>query len=277
MASVAEKGARTGPRRTARALPVLFVSHGSPMTAVETSVYTRGLYGFFAGVPRPRAVVVVSAHFLASSPVRVTASARPETLHDFGGFPPELYRLAYPCPGDPALAAMIVGLLDGAGIPAALDERRGLDHGTWVPLSKLAPEADVPVVAVSLPYGAPPRELMALGAALAPLRDEGVLLVGSGGLVHNLRAVRFGADDAPVDRWARAFEDFMIEKLRVRDVAALVDYAARAPHVGLAHPTTDHLDPVFVVLGASRAGDVYADVTTGIRMGNLSMRSFRFG
>jgi len=169
--------------------PALFVSHGSPMIAIEDDPWGRALGGFAARLPRPRAAVVVSGHFEEREPVRVTASAAPETIHDFYGFPDALYRIRYPAPGDPALARRVAALLGGAGFAAELDPSRGLDHGAWVPLRFLYPDATVPVVQVSQPAPRSPETMLALGAALAPLRDDGVALVGTGGVVHNLRRI----------------------------------------------------------------------------------------
>src|SRR6185369_6080795 len=149
--------------------PALFVSHGSPMIAIEDDPWGRALNEFGARDPRPRAAVVVSGHFEEPGPVRVTASGAPKTIHDFYGFPDELYRIRYPAPGDPALAGRVAGLLEGAGFPAALDPDRGLDHGAWVPLRFLYPDASVPVIEVSQPSPASPARMLALGAALAPL------------------------------------------------------------------------------------------------------------
>ena len=184
-------------------LPVLFVSHGSPMVALETDDYTRALEGWAGGVPRPTAIVVVSAHWQASRPVRVATSAAPATIHDFYGFPPELYALRYTPPGEPGLGSEIIARLQDAGIEAEADPGRGLDHGVWVPLRFLYPGAEVPVVAVSLSAPARPRELLALGRALAPLRAAGILILGSGGVVHNLGRLDRRGESAPVTEWAR--------------------------------------------------------------------------
>jgi 4,5-DOPA dioxygenase extradiol len=233
-------------------LPTLFVSHGSPMIALETKGdYARDL-GNFGGENRPRrAVVVVSAHWQTPDR-RVTAS--PRLVYDFGGFPDELYRIEYPCKGDDALAEEIARKI------GAKKEDRGLDHGTWIPLRFLFPEAAVPVVQVSLPRVGR-AELLRLGDELRSLED--VLLVGSGGVVHNLHLLHWEDERAPVDRWARAFDDWVWEHL-----GPDLD-GARGPHFDLAVPTSEHLDPLYVVLGEKDRL-----VHEGFRHGNLSMRTF---
>jgi 4,5-DOPA dioxygenase extradiol len=253
--------------------PVLFVSHGSPMVALEHDDYGEALAAFGAAAPSPRAVVCVSAHWEAPAPVRVAAAPRPATIHDFGGFPEALYRLAYPAPGDPTLAADVVARLREAGIPAVEDPRRGFDHGVWVPLRRVYPDAGVPVVPVSLVAGAPPADLLQVGRALAPLRDQGVLVMGSGGVVHNLGRLDRHAGREPVTGWARVFDDWVRERLAPLDLEALAAYRRQAPHADLAVPTTEHFDPQFVALGAPRPGDRLADVYTGFRHGSLSMRT----
>lgn len=233
------------------------------MLAVEEDGVTSMFRRWGAGLS-PRAIVVVSAHWEAPGPVRVTGAERPTLIYDFSGFPPELYDVRYPSPGDPALAADIVRRLEGA----TLDPRRGIDHGAWVPLVHAFPAAKVPVLQVSLPVPRTPERVAQVGKALAPLRDEGVLLIGSGGLVHNLRRVHFDDKNAPVDGWAAEFDGW------VRDHSdALADYR-RAPHAAEAVPTTEHFDPAFFVLGAALPGDRLSWLYEGFHYGNLSMRSF---
>jgi 4,5-DOPA dioxygenase extradiol len=254
--------------------PVLFVSHGSPMAALQHDDYARALGTWAAAQPHPRAVVVVSAHWEAPRPVRVTASPAPATIHDFSGFPAALYGLRYPAPGAPALATTLVERLKEAGIPATLDPGRGLDHGVWVPLRFMYPEADVPVVAVSLPRPATPEALVAVGAALAPLRGDNVLVVGSGGVVHNLGLLDPRSVGPPVPAWARAFDDWVRDRLAAGDAEGLAGYGRRAPHAARAVPTTEHFDPLFVVLGAADGDGRVLDVYEGFRHGSLSLRTF---
>jgi 4,5-DOPA dioxygenase extradiol len=259
----------TSPAR----LPVLFVSHGAPSVAVEEDDYTAALRAWGAGVGPPAAVVTVSAHWPAAPPVRVTTGPAPATIHDFSGFPPALYRIRYPARGAPALAARILDALRGAGFSAQGDLARGLDHGSWVPLRLLFPAADVPVVAVSLPAPAEPEVLCALGAALAPLRDEGVLVVGSGGVVHNLGRLDWRAAPTTVAPWAREFDAWVRERVGAGG-DSLLRYATEAPHARFAVPTTEHFDPLFVVLGAAAGDRRVVDVYQGFRYGTLSMRTF---
>jgi 4,5-DOPA dioxygenase extradiol len=258
--------------------PALFVSHGSPMIAIEDDPWGRALRELGAREPRPRAAVVVSGHFEEPDPVRVTASEAPPTIHDFYGFPDELYRIRYPAPGDPALAGRVAALLEGGGFPATLDPDRGLDHGAWVPLRFLYPDARVPVIEVSQPSPASPARMLALGAALAPLRDDGVAIIGTGGVVHNLRRIDPAADaTGRVAEWAQEFDAWFAERLDGMDVEALADYRRRAPHAALAVPTPDHFDPIFAVLGAAAPGERATTVHEGFRYGTISMRSFVVG
>jgi len=252
--------------------PALFVSHGSPMTALDQGPFAEALRRFAEGV-QPRALAVVSAHWESHGGIFVTASNRPETIHDFGGFPRALHELTYPAPGAPDLARAIVDRLSAAGYAASAHPTRGLDHGAWVPLHLAWPQAHLPTVQISLPRELGPKALLALGHALAPLREQGVLLVGTGGLVHNLGAIDWN-EGAPPDARAKAFDDWFAAGLAKLDVEALCDYRARAPEVALAVPTPEHLHPVFVVLGARLPGDAIETVFEGFQHGTLSLRSF---
>ena len=256
--------------------PAVFVAHGAPSLALESDRFTEALGRFGREHQNPQAIVVVSAHWQARPPVRITAAARPSILYDFGGFPEALYRLEYPCSGDPDLAREIVELLSRAGFEAMLDPGRGLDHGVWVPLRFMYPRADRPVVQVSLPLGSDPSGLLCLGAALSALRDRGVLLLGTGGVVHNLRRVRMDQKDSPVDSWAAEFDSWVGARLQRRDVEALTAYRAQGPRADLAVPESEHLDPLFVVLGAARSKDRVVSVYEGFQHGNLSMRSVAY-
>lgn len=253
-------------------MPVLFISHGSPMTGIEDDSYTAALEALGKKLPRPKAIVVVSAHWEAGPPVRITGGASPRLIYDFGGFPDELYSLPYPAQGDPRLGSEIARMLS-----AKVDPQRGFDHGVWIPLRRLYPAADVPVVAVSLTQGATPADYVGVGKALAPLRDRDVLLVGSGGVVHNLRRVRFGDKAAPLDDWAREFDGWVWERIQSGTHVPLVDYRRQAPHADLAVPTTEHFDPLFVALGAAGPDDRPRSVHEGFHYGNLSMRTFMLG
>ena len=255
-------------------VPAIFVAHGAPTLALEEDGYTRALAAYGARLESPAAILVCSAHWQAPPPIRLTGAPRPGLIHDFAGFPDALYRVRYDCPGAPDLAREAAGLLGAAGIEARLDPERGLDHGAWVPLRFLRPAADVPVVQVSLPAGAGPDDLQRAGAALAPLRERGVPILGTGGIVHNLRRVRMDDKEAPVEPWALEFDAWVAERIARSDVAALRDYRTRAPHAALAAPTSEHFDPVFVVLGAALPGDRTQSLYAGFHHGSLSMRSF---
>ena len=250
-------------------MPSLFISHGAPSIAIEQDDFTRAVASFGESLRDARAIAVVSAHWQARG-VRINAVARPETIYDFGGFSEELYKIRYEAPGDPALAREIAALLGGA----PLEEQRGWDHGLWVPLRILLPEANIPLVEIAQPYPTTPADLFRIGQALAPLRDRGVVIAGSGGIVHNLRAINLGGKNARVDEWAREFDDWFAEHLAARDFEILTRYRDLAPHANLAVPTPEHFEPVFVALGASRETDSLTTIYEGFHYGNLSMRTF---
>jgi 4,5-DOPA dioxygenase extradiol len=253
--------------------PSLFVSHGSPMFALEPGLLGPALQRIGLALPDLAAVVIVSPHWQTRG-VRIGTSAAPETIHDFGGFPAPLFQLQYPAPGAPTLAQDAARLLEQAGFAVVLDERRGLDHGAWVPLRYLFPDADVPVFQVSLPQDIDAAGALRLGQALAPLRERGVLVVGSGSLTHNLYEFRQHIRDP---EYAQAFADWVADAVRRRDIDALVDYRARAPHGERAHPTEEHYLPLLVALGASGDDDTASLVEGGMTHGVLSMDSFGFG
>jgi len=262
---------------TAARFPALFVSHGSPLAAIEKDGWSLALAEFASTLPRPRALVVVSGHWEAPRPVRVGSSAQPETIHDFSGFPEELHRISYPAPGDPALAARVGELLTKAGFEARLDPTRGLDHGAWIPARVLFPEAKIPVVELAQPLPRTPADGLRIGAALSRLREEGVLLIGSGGIVHNLARMDSADDPSRVATWARAFDSWIAERLETMDVAAIASYRYSAPEADRAVPTPEHFDPIFVVLGSARPGERVRTIHEGFRYGTLSTRTFVTG
>lgn len=229
--------------------PTLFLSHGSPMTALGGDALSAVWTQLATRLARPSAIVMVSAHWTTHRPV-VGGSARPQTIHDFGGFPEELYALRYPAPGAPELAQHIVEQLDRAGIAAAVDSARGIDHGAWVPLRALFPAADVPVLQLSVQPELDARHHLALGAALASLADENVLVVGSGHLTHNLGEYLRGR---PRAAQSVAFRDWVHARLLGGDIDALADWQRQAPHARFAHPSVEHFLPLFVALGAAGA------------------------
>jgi 4,5-DOPA dioxygenase extradiol len=255
--------------------PSLFISHGSPALIGEDIPAREFLAGLGRELGRPSAILVASAHWETSAPRASTATA-PETIHDFYGFPEALYRLRYPAPGAPAAATKAVELLRRAGFAADTDATQGLDHGAWSPLLLMYPKADVPVAQISIqpPLGA--AHHLALGRALAPLRADDVLVLGSGGATHNLAALDRGAHGAPPD-WAVAFDTWLDEKLTSGDDAALADYRRQAPHARMAHPRDEHLLPALVAFGAAGEGVKARRLHDSFAHGSLSMAAYAFG
>lgn len=235
-------------------LPSLFLSHGAPTLPIDPSMPSGEFAALGARLPRPRAILVLSAHWGTNVPVASTAEA-PETIHDFYGFPRPLYELQYRAPGAPDVARQAAALLDAAGM-AAQTQPRGLDHGAWVPLLLMYPQADIPVAQLSIQPHRDPAHHYAVGRALRPLAEDGILIVGSGQITHNLRAADFGAKPGDADPRVAEFTDWFEERLAQRDIDALLDYRARAPHAAAMHPTDEHLLPVFAAIGA--ASDDYA-------------------
>jgi 4,5-DOPA dioxygenase extradiol len=258
-------------------LPTLFISHGAPTYALAPGVAGSQLTALGRSMPKPRAVLVVSPHWTTDE-VRVGAALQPETIHDFGGFPAALYRLRYPVPGDPRLAARTQDLVRSAGWKVALDVERGLDHGAWVPLSHLYPTADVPSIQVSMPAQLDAAAAYALGQALAPLADEGVLIVGSGSLTHNLYEFRSANSEEPA--YAREFVAWVRNTVTSGDRARLQQTLELAPHAGRAHPSSEHFLPLLVAAGASdgvSGSSAPVDVLDGgFTHGVLSMESYVF-
>lgn len=253
--------------------PSLFISHGSPMLALEPGESGPALAQLAAGMPRPKAIVIVSAHW-ESQELLVNANPQPETWHDFGGFPAALFAVQYPAPGLPTLSAEVVELLQAAGLPARTNSQRPFDHGVWVPLSLMYPDADIPVVQVSLPSREGPALQTRVGRALASLRDQDVLIIGSGSITHNLGELDWHAGPESVEPWAKAFRDWMIEKLASNDEAALHDYRVQAPNAVRNHPSDEHLLPLYFARGA---GGDFSVAHKGFTMGALGMDIYRFG
>ncbi|MGF6399323.1 4,5-DOPA dioxygenase extradiol [Pseudomonas frederiksbergensis] len=253
--------------------PSLYISHGSPMLALEPGASGPALARLAAALPTPKAIVIVSAHW-ESSELLVSGNPQPETWHDFGGFPQALFEVQYPAPGNPQLAAEVVELLKADGLPARIDTQRPFDHGVWVPLSLMYPQADIPVVQVSLPTRGGPALQTRVGHTLASLREHGVLLIGSGSITHNLRELDWHAGPESVEPWAKAFRDWMIEKLEANDEAALHDYRQQAPNAVRNHPSDEHLLPLYF---ARAAGGEFSIVHQGFTMGALGMDIYRFG
>jgi 4,5-DOPA dioxygenase extradiol len=256
--------------------PTLFISHGAPTLALTDSPARTFLRELGARLPRPKAVVVASAHWETPSP-RMSAQAANETIHDFRGFPRALYEMRYPAPGSPELAARIVDLLANAGLPAEADAKRGLDHGAWVPLSLMYPAADIPVLQVSIQPQRGPAYHEALGHALSPLRADDVLIVGSGSFTHDLG--RFHGQDIdtapPPD--VIAFADWFDKALSENRAADLLDYRRLAPYAAENHPTEEHLLPLFVAHGAAGAASKTQHLHASSTYGILRMDAYAFG
>ena len=257
-------------------LPTIFVSHGSPMLALQDSPARRFLQGLGESLPRPKAIAVVSAHWETAGAPAVSLSAQPETIHDFGGFPKALFDMRYPANGAPEVAERVAALFDAAGIPVGRSASRGLDHGAWVPLSLMYPDADVPVMQISLVRGASPAAHAKLGQALAQLRHEGVLVIGSGSLTHNLYEFRGQPVDAPSPAWVSEFERWMRERLEADDTAALLDYRNQAPSAKENHPSEEHLLPLFVAMGAAGAMAKAQLLHSSFEHGVLAMDAYAF-
>ncbi len=255
-------------------LPAIFFGHGNPLNALQENDYTRGWAALGRALPRPRAILCVSAHWYVPE-TAVTAMAAPRTIHDFGGFPPELYQVQYPAPGSPALAERVQALL--APLPVRRDEQWGLDHGTWSVLCHAFPQADVPVVQLSLDATQPAAFHYELGQRLAPLRAEGVLIIGSGNLVHNLRAYAWGQREAQPYDWAERFEARVRALLLAGDDGPLIDYETLGPEARLAVPTPEHYLPLLYVLGARGTDEPVAFPIEGIEGGSISMLTVQFG
>lgn len=253
-------------------MPALFIGHGSPMNALETNRYTDAWRALGAALPRPEAVLCISAHWQTRG-LAVTAMAQPRTLHDFGGFPQTLFAVRYPAPGSPAMAARVAEVLQP--LPVALDSLWGLDHGAWSVLVHLFPEADVPVLQLSLDATQPAAFHYALGQQLAPLRDEGVLLLGSGNVVHNLG--RLDWQLGVPQPWATRFEAFARRCIIECDHAPLIDWEAQGEDARQSIPTPEHYWPLLPIL-ASQAADEHAEIVVdGIELGAISMMAVQVG
>jgi 4,5-DOPA dioxygenase extradiol len=262
------------------ALPSLFISHGSPDTVIAGTAAANWMKQMAGGLPRPRAIVVASAHFEVTGGVAVSADPEPETIHDFGGFAPELYAMQYPAPGEPQLAARIAADLQGAGFQARTVDRRGFDHGVWAPLKLIYPDADIPVVSLSVDPREGPEHHYRLGQALSGLGAEGVLVIGSGSFTHNLgaafKALRAGQRELEVPGWVTDFTVWMNARLAAGDVASLIDYRAQAPFAVENHPTDEHLLPLYVALGAAGPGAQAGLMHDSSDFGVLAMSMWRF-
>lgn len=256
--------------------PVLFVGHGSPMNAIEDNEFSRGWRTVGKTIPKPNAILCISAHWETKG-TQVTAMEKPKTIHDFGGFPKELFEVQYPAPGNPELAKETQGMVRKTGI--ALDEKWGLDHGCWSVLKHLYPNADVPVVQLSLDYYQEAQFHYDLARELAPLRNKGILIIGSGNMVHNLRMVAWDKLDAPEYGYEWAFEanNKMKKFILARDYKALIDYQSQGDAFNLAIPTPDHYLPLLYALALREKNEGVSLFNDKLVGGSLSMTSLKIG
>jgi 4,5-DOPA dioxygenase extradiol len=251
----------------------IFISHGSPMHALQPGAAGEAWKALGERLPRPKAILIASAHWETQLPM-LTGADKPQTIHDFYNFPEPLYKLRYPAPGAPEVAKRAQSLLKNAGFTAAIDGCRGLDHGAWSPLLYMYPQADIPVVQISVQPELGPQHHVALGNSVRKLADEGVLIIGSGHMTHNLRDWSRGqGQPAP---YAHEFQQWVKHKLETKDVEAMVDYRARTPHGVRAHPTEEHFLPLFFALGAAAGKARPERVYDAIDSGVLAMDAYLF-
>jgi len=255
-------------------LPSVFISHGSPMHALEPGAAGEAWAALGRNLPQPKAILIASAHWETNVPM-LTGAERPETIHDFSGFPAPLYKLRYPAPGSHELAQRAQALLKQAGFTAGIDGLRGLDHGAWAPLLYAYPKADIPVVQISVQPALGPGHHAAVGHALRKLSDEGVLVIGSGHLTHNLRDWDRSGRTAPLP-YAKAFQAFVFEKIESHNLDALAEYRSLSPDGVRAHPSEEHFLPLFVALGAARDDSKPERVFDAIEAGALAMDAYVF-
>lgn len=256
-------------------IPALFVSHGAPTVILDESPVRTFLAKLAETVDKPKAILAVSAHWETDHPV-VSDAEKPETIYDFYGFPDALYKMTYPAPGAPGLAARTAKLLNDAGLGPVTTETRGLDHGAWVPLMLGWPDADIPVTQLSIQSGKDPKWHYRLGEALRPLRDDNVLILASGNLTHNLREFRgHKIDDAP-EPWASAFDEWASWAIAEGRTEDLLDYRRRAPEAVRNHPTDEHLLPLYVAMGAGAPGQPGRHLHKSYTYGVLAMDAFAF-
>jgi len=256
-------------------MPVLFLSHGAPTVPLDPGDTGEVWKQLGAQLPLPSSILMVSAHWETRIPT-LSRAVQPETIHDFSGFPEALYRIQYPAPGAPQMAEAAAHLLQLAGIPVRMDDKHGLDHGAWVPLSIMFPQADIPVAQLSLQSDQTPAWHLALGRALRPLREQGVLIVGSGAVTHNLRAVFKHPQGEPAPEWVIEFCDWIAAKIEEGDLDALAAYRTLAPHAVQNHPTDEHLLPLFVALGAASKVDDARHLNRVMTYGLLVMDAWLF-
>lgn len=253
-------------------MPALFIGHGNPMNALLDNAFTRSLRTLGEKIERPQAVLVVSAHWLTQGGSYVSTNPDPETIHDFGGFPDELFQVQYRAPGAPGKAKEVVANVTSVKVHE--DHEMGLDHGTWTILKHIFPKADIPVFQLSIDWGKSTAYHYALAQELRALRDKGVMIIGSGNIVHNLGRVKWNeSDPAPYD-WNIEFDRFVKENVASGDHQALVDYEKLGAVARMAHPTNDHYLPLLYTVGVRDKSDQLSEIYAGLEMGSISMRSF---
>jgi len=255
-------------------MPSLFLAHGSPMLAIEQSIYADFLEDYAPKVGKPKAIVIFTAHWETETTTISSSDDVYETIYDFGGFPDELYRVKYPARGSSVVAGIVADRLAAAGLPVERDYDRGLDHGSWTLLKRLFPEADVPVVQASVNPYLPPERQYAIGAALRGLGEQGILVIGSGVTVHNLRAVKWGQETP--EPWAVAFDDWLIEKTTSRSLEELFAYERLAPMARMAVPRAEHFVPYFIALGSGDPARAPETIHRSYVFGTLSNVSMKF-
>jgi 4,5-DOPA dioxygenase extradiol len=255
--------------------PAIFLSHGSPTLPLQRTAAVDFLRGLGGELGRPRAILIASAHWDTDRPA-VSVAKKPETIHDFYGFPPQLYQLRYPAPGAPDAARRAASLLEAQGFPTDIDPGRGLDHGAWTSLYLMYPEADIPVAQISIQSELGPEHHVRLGEALRPLRDEGVLIMASGGATHNLRELSYQRGNPVPQPWVAEFNEWLADAILSGRREDLVGYRGKAPYAVRNHPTDEHLIPLFVAVGAGSPGMPARRLHTSIESGVISMDAYRF-
>jgi 4,5-DOPA dioxygenase extradiol len=256
--------------------PALFVPHGAPTFALRPGAAGAALTAVAAALPLPRAIIIVSAHWDTAVPT-VGFAERPETIHDFWGFPDELYQIRYPATGCPEASREVVAAITKAGLPVASDATQGLDHGAWVPLRLMFPDADVPVIPLSIQSRGGPLQAYKLGQALAPLTEKGFLVIASGNVTHNLRDYQMAArSGGQTPAYVRQFTDWLADNVHARNIDALLDYRRQAPGAVQAHPSDEHLLPLYVALGAGGENAEVQRFHAGIDNYVIAMDAFSF-
>lgn len=258
-------------------LPVIFVTHGSPMLAIEPGQTGPLLTQLGQSLPisEIKAILVISAHWISRFHPVVTSSTTLETIHDFGGFPKQLYHLQYPAKGEPKIAALIKQTLKDRNIEVEMDSERGLDHGAWIPLQYIRPEADIPVVQLSMPWPMDPKQAINFGEALKPLREQGILIMASGSMTHNLYDVDY--EKQPDVLYIKPFVEWVRKTIQDRDLEAMQNYRELAPYAKQAHPTEEHFLPLIIALAASDKTDPVIELNGGVTYRALAMDNYVFG